>query len=657
MSSSFVDTTSWFAALVVVLVGLSVAGAAPLSDPLGTLVWVDVEGGTWQVKYHVFMPLGIRPPDNLRQYGTFSYDGNDLTASTMCSFMHPAFDHTGVRLFFSEGYGVKPSAGNPTMTLEQPTTRVWKFQKTSSGTPFAAGSGWNYVFHATPDHQGRFVFFNKFLMAADGSVGPGIHTYRVNFADGGGETLIAENALYPSISLNDRRLVFVRQLPNEEKLPETPLAMGLYYLDIDPTTGDPSGSPELVTPALGSDFTGLVDSSKNPNPVWRGPIRCGKPAIGPDEKMVVFALQDARFGTTDPSWNLWRVQDVESGGDPEILQTDPELNDFWPSVSSDGAWVAHMRHVRSEGKYKVAVTNIENPAESREPQGMGPTALWPSFDQDNDAPNLEVRLTPGDSNKPTCIKISDVEPDVWDGTTCKDKFKLWLEGQNFTDEMSTMHTPAATAEVEWTKDQLPAKLALTISTKASFVRGDNKLMTSFGSLPGDFTAVDGGPLEAMYLEEGARLKIEILARDGRYLRPNTGDMNPEEFRWGTQATNYHDNQWENSQTPSVPGRNVDPPYFPCIPKSAFDGKYPGVCWWIEDPEGNFDEGTDSAFYHIFRKPNYPASCPEHDPDKPYFLRIVAQDLWMNQVNIMIPIFVWDKKSRVNALETTSHKTK
>ncbi len=628
------------------------------NDPLGTLVWTDFDGSEWKVRFHVFYPPDITKPDGLKHKGVFSYEGNDLAGGNKFSYLHPSFDFTGVRLFWASGKPILGNAGTSDLSLklEDPTTNLRKWKPDQIFVQ-RSGASFNYVFHPVPDHIGEFVYYNKYQAEPESGSEPGIHIYRAKF-DGGSETLVQENALYPSLSLNDRRIVFVRQLPNEYKMPETPLAMGVYYIDIDPATGNATTDPELITPPLGESFDGCVDTGVSSDPTWRGPIRCGKACIGPNERMVVFALQDARYGSTDTTWNLWKIEDCESPSTPEQIGSTADSkgwDDFWPSVSSDGNWVAHMRHLKTDSREcRIAVTNIDS-GDSRQPEDMGQAALWPSFDQDNDVPNLEVRLTPGDSNKPTFIKFTELEPDVWDGTSCKDTFKLFFSGSNFAQDMSTEFMPTTTLEMEWDKDDLPAKLNITLSTKSEFQRGDNKLFTTFGDTSG-YTTVGSENIEAMWLEEGERLKIEVLARDNRYLRPNTGDMNPERFYWGTRSTNYHDRTWETNQTPSVQGRNADPPYFPRAPKSAIDGQYPGVTWWVENPDGNAISGTDAAFYHIFRKANYPSTVSGEEA-KPYFLRIVAQDLWMNQINIHIPIFVWDKRRRVEALEMKSKKNR
>ena len=626
------------------------------NDPLGTLVWTDYDGSSWRVKFHVFMPSLINKPDSLNWKGVFKYDGEALDGGDKFAYMHPAFDYTGVRLLWSSGQPILPNL-SPSLELEQPETKIKKWEKDEVFVDSAAA--FDYVFHPAPDHRGSFLYFNKYLAEGDFDGGPGIHIYRVDYEDGGNESLVVENALYPSISLNDRIMVFVRQLPNENQLPETPIAMGVYYVEIDPETGETTMDPELITPALGDVFQGCLDGTAPGQDTWRGPIRCGKAAIGPDEKKVIFALQDCRFGTGDPSWNLWQIPDLESPGIPERIGVSEEdakgWDDFWPSISSDGNWVAHMRKLRTDlRESRVVVTNIET-GESREPDDLGDIALWPHFDQDNDVPNLEVRLFPGDSNDATFIKFTELEPDVWDGSQCKDNFKLYFEGANFTPGMSEKFEPSTTAELQWTKDELPAKLELLLSTKEAFEKDDHRVYTDFGDTS-DYESVDGEPIEALYLEEGERLKIEILARDGRYLRPNTGDIDPEQFRWGQRSTNYHDRSWESSQSPTVQGRNVDPPYFPRVSKEAVDERYPGLTWWVEDMEGEAIPRTDSAFYHIFRKANYPHSITGGE-EKPYYLRIVAQDLWMNKIDILIPVFVWDKKSRIDALEYGSKKNR
>ena len=629
-------------------------------DPLGTLVWTDYDGSDFKVKFHVFMPSTIRKPDGLKWKGVFSYEGKKLEGGNKFSFFHPCFDHTGVRLFWASGDPILPTATATALELKltQPKTNIRKWKEDQVFLD-RSGSAYNYIFHPVPDHLGKFVYFNKYLAEGDSDAGPGIHIYRADYENGGNERLVVENALYPSVSMNDRRIVFVRQLPNEVKLPETPLAMGVYYVDVDPATGETTMDPELISPPLNEPFDGCVDTGVNTDASWRGPLRCSKAAIGPDERLVIFGLQDARFASKDTTWNLWKIEDLESPSAPTRIGGSEDdakgWDDFWPSISSDGNWVAHMRHLKTDTREcRIAVTNIDT-GDSQQPDDMGKAALWPSFDQDNDVPNLEIRLTPGDSNKPTFIKFTELEPDVWDGSTCKDNFKLYFKGSNFAQDMSTDFEPTTTCELEWTKDDLPAKLHLLISNKTAYEKDKNKVFTSFGTCTG-YDTVGSEPIEAMWLEEGERLKIDILARDGRYLRPNTGDMNPEDFKWGARATNYHDRTWETGQSPQVQGRNADPPYFPRAPKSAIDGQYPGVTWWIEDTDGSFVEKTDAAFYHIFRKANYPSPVSGEEA-KPYYLRIVAQDLWMNQINILIPIFVWDKRRRVEALQYGTKKNK
>ena len=647
---------------------------AAVNRPLGTLIWTDFDGD-WKVKFHTFHHPDLDEVPSLKMEGTVTYGDEDNPGNTAenppyiefsgateaTDFLHPVFDYTGVRLFFASGKGITHSGSGDEMTLQQPETKIWKYSKTAPpASPFVEYSGWDYAFHPVCDHKGQFVLFNKFQMKDDGGVPPGIHLYRADYSDGGNVKLVCEHAAYPAVAASDNLIVFVRQLPNTENLPETPIAMGVYSLEIDPATGESAGNdPVLLTPGLGDGFDGYVDVSKNPNPVWRGPIRCGKAAIANDGDTIIFSLQDGRFGTTNPTWNLWKLN--ISSGDMDSIHgvNDDDLatDDYWPSVSADGKWVAHMNCIKGSSdvpaKYKIIVTCIDNPTTNVQPDNLGPKAMWPCFDQDNDVPNIEIRLTPGRSGKATSIRITDIEPDEWDSGTCKDKFKMHFKGSNFVPGGSVDFTPATTLELTWEKNDLPAKLNLLLSTNAVY-EGDHKSYKSFTGFTADYENAGGNPIEAMYLEEGSRLKIDILARDGRYLRPDSGDNNPEDFKWDSKAASYHDLSFESLHSIDS-GRNVDPPYFPRIAKKALDENYPGLAWWVVEPDGTVARGSESALYYIFRRPNFPPAHPDYDAEKPYFIRVVAQDIWLNRIDLKIPVYIWDKKSDVQSLGFKSNK--
>jgi hypothetical protein len=665
--------------------------SATVSKPLGTLIWTDSESGSndWQIKFYTYShpDLAANVP-GLNLSGTVSYGDKLNPGSTIdnppyeefsggaaaTDFLHPSFDYSGVRIFFASGKGITHTGAGDEMSLQMPEVKIFKYSPSAPpGTPFVEASGWNYPFHPVCDHKGEFVLYNKFKMKAESGEEAGIHLYRANYSDGGGETLVAQHAAYPSLSASDNIVVFVRQLPNEDKLPETPIAMGVYSLELDPATGKAAGDPQLLTPMLGEPFAGYVPAGApstpsgggtGPDPQWRGPIRCGKACIGSDDDTVIFSLQDGRSGTCDSSWNLWKLS--IDGGSTSLSPVNASgadtsaFDDYWPSLSADGKWVAHMHVIKgtetTKAQYRILVTCIDEPDKTHSPANLGAIGLWPAFDQDNDIPNLEIKLTPGNSGKTTLIRVTDIEPDEWDSGNCTDKFNLYFESSNFVPASSVDFKPSTTAVLSWSKRDLPATLNLLLSTNEVYEGDDHKSYKSFAGHLSEYDSAGGNPIEAIYLEEGSRLKIDILARDGRYLRPDSGDNNPEDFLWDTKAANYHDVSFE-TLNPLTTGRNVDPPYFPRVSKSAIDGSYPGVTWWVEEPDGTVASGSESALDYIFRRPNFPSSHPSYDPEHPYFIRVVAQDIWLNKIDIKIPVYIWDKKSDVKSLGFKSNKSK
>jgi hypothetical protein len=463
----------WWSLLFVVALaaaGASLSGAAP--GPLGKLVWTDVSSGGARVKFHVFVPTELDSRYPLVKSGTFQYEGAELTASDPFAFMHPVFDHTGVRLLFSSGKAVEPAVGGG--SPGQPTTEVHKFKL---GQVFAPrGAGWSYTCLPACFHQTDLAFYGTWAVATG-------FTWSVKPVDGsGGGSPQAEldGALWPVVSYEDNKVAFARRLAVDPPTPETPIAVGLFIADVDASgtvSNVQSLTPEHMQPFPRTEVNADAASE------FAGPIRVGRPAWIPGGEALVVPVQDCRWKTTNSTWNLWRFD--AGGGTPTIVTNGVDTDDFWPSVSSDGKWVAHVRKSLTSEDCKVVVTSLDSPSSVPiEPDGLGTANVWPCFDQDNDPPNLEVRLTPSDSGKPTLIRLVDLEPDVWSGGTCKDRFELSFSGFNFHEDMATEKAAGTTMTLEWTKSDYPPKLYVNLSTKGALARAPHRNYTDFSGTVG-----------------------------------------------------------------------------------------------------------------------------------------------------------------------------
>ena len=635
---------------------LSMASSAKAENASGILYWTEIlPSGKSRVRFEIFVPQEVTKPINfekkkpnqytplgVREKGVVTYEGERLKGDNGFSIMHPVPDHTGVRMYFSSGVPItfkqKSEDSSPdSIEASPPETKISQYVP---GKVFAeASEEWKSCCFAAPTKGGDAVYYTRFGLEYFDLIRQSLQ--------GEDDQEIAIEGLWPSVSEDNQYLLYARRMTRADNSEATPLAVGVYIADISDKERPPEGDTAVTPGNDAEDRSFPFASPEGESAFFSGPIRCGKPTWGKGGE-IIFPVQDYRTGSQDTTWNIFRA--LPDGGrySYECLFADTSANLMWPSASIDGKWVAYCRHSIEDDTYSVCVHEIgaKDPIVVSKSETI---ALWPHFDSDCDPPNLEIQLQHGNSKKPTTIRLIDVEPET---SLEKDSFELYCAGQNFSDKLSTMFSPSTTMVLSWQRNPQDTshKLRFTLTTKKEWVYDDkHPPYVSFeGEIPSEYAE---HPIDALYLVENVRLKVGTLARDNRYLRQESGDMNPKVFDRASIATNYDDGSWEAEHGSS--GRNADPPYFPRLKKSSADENYPGLCWWIEDEDRQLISGTDGAFHPIIRQPNYPPTL--HPNGRPLWFRVLAQDLWGNEVDIAIPVWVWDRKFSADILGYESKK--
>lgn len=663
-------------------------------DPLGQIIWTRIAGSQASIRFKNYFPGST--PSGMSLTGDLELrDGsNRITFNHSGDFklQHPCFDFSGTKLFFTEGIGlfVKDAATSP--KIEKPKTNLF-CQNPSS--PFLTDGAnkkgdWDALLCPASDPDGDFVYYVRFRYAKD----PAENGFFLERCTWEGKADAAFNELkirgiYPAVNSTGRFIAFSRQDVYRSSFQDSawksdmPPAGGfdtsvdLWVYDTKAEPGDPEGS--APNPLL------VVDASAN--------RRALKPTWGPFSDKILFSYNFARSHgdgtnvdkkhTTSFPYRIWgvpfRADDFAANQDPTILRTGPDRGDTfpvtesaddvdhaWPSASADGRYVCFTVQARDgSGKAQVHQAEVSDSGPGSPTAVDGDTSAdqaWPLWNQDEDPPNVEVRIVPTDSNQVTRIAFYDKNPDP---EPLRDNGDLFVTGINFTPAPSASPTPNATWENFFYSTSSDHGIALVLSNAAEIpddYDGHEKL-AKLGSPPAGFDAI-----EAIYVRQNVRVKVQVHAKDDKWLRVIRSlteegkgiapDASKE--RWPTYIDPLApEAQYETSNQEGK--RNSDAPYLPRIEgKSLLNDGQPGVAWWVErletgsDWEARCEPYSDGATNLVFRKPNYPR---DKYPDTPkyYFIRVVAQDPWQNRTDLMIPIVVIDTAFKVKALGFDSQR--
>ncbi len=624
------------------------------ASPLGQVVWTRNDSSGWAVRYYNYYPDTV-PPTYPRE-GVFKSGSKKLDSGEWTSYMHPSFDFTGVRLLF---VGDEPFSLGADGRISFSGNRL--YWPDDDSPPLVSTAPGQAVLCPCMDHSGKFVYYTLFDYKRMEYV-----LMRHDMVNGGDQVLRDPSdvwtrgytsdiaGLWPSISDNDRYVAFCAEVPGTA-------AVGLGVAVVNPDTGE----VERTYDALPELPAGVP---------LDGAVRCSKAGWAPDGTFMVVCIQDDRTAAETGGsvraasirdegrfrWRLYRIplQGYDSGdlafGEPELVMDSDRYDFQWPSVTADGRFCLVAATERGAQETRLmwidmsASALLDDPVPGTE-SGVN---LWPTLDRDNDPPNIVVRIVPSDSDEPVEISLVDVEPDPAPGTdTCLFHFK----GAHLDEKMSTVFSPSTTMELSWEKNDYPPVLRVNFSADEEYKdEGQpepNRPLKAFGTVDGDYSKVKG-----VYVEKDMRVKIRVLAKDNKFLRV-TGEpeVDPAWFDFSADAADYR-------RTRDDGARNTAPPYLPLVSRERMENdKAPGVCWWLEDPnrQGGGSavvERSDGNFHYIFRKANYP---PERFPDHclPYVIRVVAQDAWLNRVELTIPVYVWDSSLDVKTLEYESSRVK
>lgn len=695
--------------------------------PLGQIVWTSKTEADAVLRFQNYFPgtktpLGETRKGELelrvghRSFPVSTTKGADGASFPFC-LMHACFDWTGTELFFASGRSLWVESGK----VLPPVTDLWKAhpdkarrlltRTAKEGNKESPGTRWDALMHPATDPDGRWIYYTRQRYGND----PLLNGFFLERCDPTGKPDSAFNSArirgsQPALSSTGRFLAFVRCDVYREDLDGDPWpsdhvpplgggydnSTDLWVLDVRALEADgPAAGPFKAE--YGKHLCLLFDASAN--------RRVLKPCWDPFGKGLAFAHNGSReiaerFHTTFLPYRIWWVpfdgSAFESNWDDgrsrltrrgdlvaltESEGRDDPSQDAWPSFSADGRYLAFTREGRS-GADPSRVCYVEIP-ETPVPGGPCGEAqlvqeaeesieqLWPVWNQDEDPPNLQIRIIPTDSDQVTHIRLIDENPDL---DPDRDSATLHVSGPHFDP------SARSTARTTWTFVYPTADrhdLALTLSTDAGLPAGFRD-HARLSDLEGRSEALPDAMkgMQALWLRQNVRVKIQVLAKDDRWRRVLLSPSEEDGRATGTPLTietsrerraDFFDPlcpeaRYETANAANE--RNTDPPYLPRRSPEALDEAAtpaPGLSWWIEplDPASGSASVerlgySANAETFIFRTATHPR---EQHPTAPrwYALRVVAQDRYLNRTDLIIPIAVVEAGFKIQGLGFDSQR--
>ncbi len=526
--------------------------------------------------------------------------------------------------------------------------------------------------------------------------------------------------LHPVVSTAGNYLYWVR--PDPDNVGSDIWYMSLEP-PTEPTLLVPGEGP-YPKPFRGSDPTASASDGDDAADIdswmryslYGGKARISRPSVSSDGSFLAYAtdrdgdwdLYVSRVEETGPGQLRWveelpvlqgPVRDLEAApGTPEFLGDGAD--DSWPVFSGDSKFLAYMSDRTKEdpfdrggGESRIWVVGVEAtggppdyhklaPAEA----GLNQGAMWPYWDQDEDPPHVLVTVSPEGGGDPMVLKLVDQEPDA---TTRSDVVSMSLQIRDYHRDVPPPGEPTPAdlapiqvgaggpgsepaARLEYPTDTgLGNSLFLLLSGARENLGphmglGKFKVPTGVagkaGTAPFAHPRLTSPDFDGLWTFENVRLKVDVLARDNRWLRVGVpkdlartlypdGKVPPA----SVEVTHMlrHDPRAMDPLDPK-------PPYLKRISRNEnLERHYPGITWWVEEMAHGGQDGAvlaisnENAPYLIFRAANHPV---ERYPDsRELYLRIVVRDLMSNVSDLRIPIHVRPKDFAVDTLQIESRR--